>query len=404
MYHNAGYVLTPQVYSGEAGNRISHSASGEGEMERTDISLLLITLILVGLGTVMVYSSSSVLAQVKFGSSSFFLKRHLLRASAGVALMLLMMRVNYKFWAKISKPLPLLGFTLLLVVLFQKFTGSGSQVRGAYRWIRLSWISFQPSELMKVILVLYIADYLVRRQDQIHDFSRGFLPQFLIVSSALGLIALQPDLGTAVVISLIVGILLFVGRAKLSHLVGVALGVLAILCVLIYGAGYGRERIEAFLHRGDDMQGASYQINQSLLGLGNGGVLGVGLGGSEQKLFFLPEPHTDFIFSIIGEELGLLGTLTVLILFLLFARSAIRIAKKAPDLHGFLFAVGITTMILVCAGVNISVAMGVLPTTGLPLPLISYGGSSLLLTLGSTGILLNIYRQAQAGSGNTRWR
>ena len=351
---------------------------------KIDTSLLLITLVLVGLGTVMVYSSSCVIAQVKFKDSSFFLERQILRALAGLAAMVVVARINYRVWTKGARIFLLLGLLLLLAVLVQKLIGVNG-VRGARRW--LIGGSFQPSEFVKLALVCYLADSLARKKNRLQEFRRGYVPYVLVLVLVLSLIVAQPDLGTALAIGTIAAIMLFIGGVKITHLLGTAFAVLPIFCILISRVGYWWIRIESFLNRD------SYQITQSLLGLGNGGLSGVGLGESKQKLFFLPDPHTDFVFSITGEELGFIGAAFVVLLFLLFARRGIRIAKAAPDLQGFFLAVGITVMISVYATLNIGVVTGVLPTTGLPLPFISYGGSSLFLTLTGMGMLLSISRQ-----------
>ncbi|HID95453.1 MAG TPA: putative lipid II flippase FtsW [Candidatus Latescibacteria bacterium] len=361
-----------------------------GDRPSVDLPLLLVTIALVGIGMVMVYSSSYVLAESKFQSSGFFLKRHVVRALLGLVLMFSAIRIDYRFLRKLSKPLLVFGFGLLFLVLAPKLFGGD---RGVSRWMRIAGVSVQPSELMKLIIVLYLADSLTERQDRIKNFTWGLLPYVLILSSAISLILLQPALGTAVGIGIVAGVMLFLSRARLYHLVVVALASLPVLYGLVFWVGYRRERIEAFLHPTRDLEGINYQVNQSLLAFGSGGFWGVGLGHSRQKLLFLPEPHTDFIFSIIGEELGFFGAITVLTLFLIFIWRGLRTAKRAPDLFGFLLAAGITTMIATYTILNIGVAIGLFPTTGLPLPFISYGGSSLLVSMAGTGVLLNISRQ-----------
>ncbi|MDA0747339.1 MAG: putative lipid II flippase FtsW [bacterium] len=366
--------------------------------DRQTYLLLLLVFVLVGFGTVMVYSASAALGQLRFESGHFFLKRWLIRMSVSLLAMYLVMRVDYRVWARFARVFLTLGFLGLLAVLVFKLMGVG-KVRGAYRWIPLPGGAFQPADLMRLALVLYLAESLSRRQGLIREFRQGFLPHAMIVGTAMFLILLQPDLSTALAIGLTCTLMLYLGGVRLSHLIGTGLALLPVLYVVVFVIGYRKERILTFFNPADDAQGAGYHVAQSLLALGSGGVTGVGLGQSLQKYFFLPEPHTDFVFSIVGEELGLLGTAGLVISFLIFARLGFRIARKAPDLHGFLLASGITFMVLVYAFVNMGVCTGVLPATGLPLPFISYGGSSLLLTLIATGMLINVGRRGAVDPG-----
>ena len=357
--------------------RAAHSAG---------VQALLISLILVGVGLVMVYSASSVLASVKFaGNSSFFLERQSIRIAIGLALMFFLVRVPLNLWARGARLMLLLGLILLVVVLF---FGEG---RNTQRWFALSGFAFQPSEYIKLALVVYLADVLARRKEQMADFKTGFLPRFLVVAAVVGLVALQPDLGTALAIGLIASVMLWVGGARPAHLMGCALALMPCVALSLYLAPYQLRRFLNFIEAGDP-QGINYQLLQSLLALGSGGFFGVGLGNSMQKQQFLPEPHTDFVFAFIGEELGLAGTLSVIGLFVAFAIHGLRIARDAPTYHGFLLATGITAMISIYAMLNIGVVIGVLLTTGLPLPFISYGGSALLWNLSGVGILAAIAR------------
>ncbi len=358
---------------------------------RLDISLLIITLSLVSIGTVMIYSASSVLGEMRFESSSFFLNRWLLRAGLSLLLMILVMRINYQIWARLARPLFVFGLCLLIAVLLQKLI-SGSDIRGAHRWLNIASISFQPSELIKLILVLYMAKSLSGRDPLARDL-REFLHHATIVIVVLGLIILQPDFGMAVGLSIVVGLMMLISGVRFRYMAGSALAALPILYAMIFWVGYRKDRIEAFLSRSEHIQGKSYQITQSLVGIASGGITGVGLGNSHQKFLFLPDPHTDFVFSILGEEWGAIGTVTVVTLFLMFGLIGFRISSRAPDFHGFLLGVGITSLVLIYALLNIGVVTAVLPTTGLPLPFISYGGSSLILTLIGVGILLNVARQ-----------
>jgi cell division protein FtsW len=306
--------------------------------------------------------------------------------------MALVMGINYQVWARLAKPLLILGVGLLVAVVLQKLLSGNAGIRGAHRWLRIASISFQPSELIKFILVIYLAESLTRRYAHLRE-RREFLHHAAVVAAVAGLILLQPDLGMAVGLGGVAALMMVVAGIRMRYMFGAALAALPALYVLVFYVGYRRDRIEAFLSRSEHIQGKGYQITQSLVGLASGGFTGVGLGHSHQKFLFLPDPHTDFVFSILGEEWGLLGTVTVVVLFILFGLTGFRIARRAPDLHGFLLGVGITSLVLVYALLNIGVVTAVLPTTGLPLPLISYGGSSLMLTLIGVGVLLNVARQ-----------
>ncbi len=349
------------------------------------VQTLLIALILVGLGLVMVYSASSVLASVKFADSSFFLERQSIRAAIGLALLFFLVRIPLDLWARSARLMLVLGFVLLVLVLL---LGEG---RNTQRWIWLAGVAFQPSEYVKLALVVYLADVMARRKDQMSDFRLGLMPRLIVIAAVVLLVALQPDLGTALAIGMIAGTMLWVGGARPLHLLGCGMAMVPFIAFSFYLAPYQLRRFLSFIHAGD-AQGTNYQLDQSLLALGSGGLYGVGLGNSVQKQQFLPEPHTDFVFAFIGEEMGLVGTLMVVGLFVAFAVHGLRIARDAPTYHGYLLATGITAMISVYAMLNIGVVTGVLPTTGLPLPFISYGGSALLWNLGGVGILVGIAR------------
>ena len=357
-------------------------------VQRDSMCVLLICLTLVGLGLVMVYSSSSVLAHVRFGDSGLFLKKQSIRVFIGLVLMLALSRLPLHWWARLSRPIMLLALALLLLVLGW---GHGA----AQRWLSIpAWgggLAFQPAEFAKLALVLYLADVLVRKRDELHNFGRGFVPRLLVVGCALGLIVLQPDLGTAIALGLIASIMLWVGGMRLHHLAGAGLVALVGIGLSLMHSTYQMRRLVNFIDPQRDPAGY-YQVLQSLYGMGNGGLLGVGLGNSMQKEQYLPEPHTDFVFSVIGEEMGLVGTLAVLGLFAAFSFYGLRIGARAGDAYGFLVAIGITAMISTYALLNIGVVIGVLPTTGLPLPFVSYGGSSLMGNMAGVGILLGIAR------------
>lgn len=351
----------------------------------------------------MVYSSSTALAQSKFDNGHFFLKRWALRVLISFAAMGLVMRMDYHLWARAARFLLVVGFLGLFTVLIFKLFGIG-KIRGAYRWIPIPGGAFQPADLMRLALVVYLAESVSKRQVLLQNFKQGYLPHAMIVGTAMGLILLQPDLGTALAIGLTCLMMLYLGGVRIGHLLATVLAILPLFYLVVFVVGYRKERILAFLSPSDDLLGAGYHVSQSLLALGSGGIMGVGLGQSLQKYFFLPEPHTDFVFSIVGEELGLFGTVSMLCLFLIFGRLGFRIARSAIDLYGFILASGITCMVLIYAFMNMGVVTGLLPTTGLPLPFISYGGSSLLLNLTATGILINVGRKSVDGSGAFPYR
>jgi cell division protein FtsW len=358
-----------------------------------DYWLYLPVIVLAGIGVVMVYSASSIVAADRYGDAAYFLKRQLIWVGLGGVAMLLAQRIYYAAWRRFAPLLVLLALAALILVLVP---GIGRVAGGARRWISLGGpLSVQPAEAAKLALTLYLANFFAQRGEWLQDFRRGVLPPLVITGMMCGLILLQPDLGSAMLIGIVTFIMLFVAGARLMHLTGLAaLGIPGLL-VAILGEDYRRRRLLAFLDPWADPQGAGFHIIQSLLALGSGGVLGVGLGNSRQKFFYLPERHTDFIFSILGEELGLLGTGAVIAMFALFAYRGFRAARRAPDQFGALLAAGITTMVIIQAVLNIGVTTGVLPITGVPLPLLSFGGSSLLFTMLSAGVLLNISQYAR---------
>lgn len=351
------------------------------------ISITIIATILIALGVVMVFSASSVYALRELGSSSYFLKRHLFYLAAGLVAMTLSMLIDYRLLAKYAKPI-MIGsiFSLLLVLV------AGREVYGAKRWFQFLGFSFQPSELTKVAMIIYVADFLARKKEKIQNFFSGFLPVMMALGVVCLLILKQPDLGTTALISSVVFIMIFVAGARMWHMGLVGLVSLPALFYLIAKTPYRLRRIQAFLDPWKDQQGAGFQLVQSQIALGSGGLLGVGLGKSVQKLYYLPAAHTDFILSIIGEELGLVGTLSVIMLFVLLIWQGARIAKRCEDPFGYFLALGIVAMISLQSIINIGVSIGAFPTKGLPLPFVSYGGSALVVQMICIGLLLNISR------------
>lgn len=340
----------------------------------------------------MVYSASAIWADYKFDDSFFYAKRQLLFASAGIVAMIFIMNVPYLTWKKYAKPILFVCFILLLAVLIP---GVGMVRGGARSWIGVGAFSVQPSEFMKLGLIIFMATYLSVNQKYITSLKQGFLPSILLIFVAFGLIMLQPDLGTGVVLVLTSLVMVFVAGARISHFVGLAVIGLVGFLGLIVSAPYRINRIVAFLDPWEDPSGKGFQIIQSLYAIGPGGLMGLGLGQSFQKFFYLPEPQTDFIFAILAEELGFIGGTFVLLLFLVLLWRGIRVSLAAPDTFGSLLGLGIVGMISIQVMINISVVIGLIPVTGITLPFLSYGGSSLTLTLCSVGILLNISKHAK---------
>jgi cell division protein FtsW len=340
----------------------------------------------------MIYSASSIYALERYKDGFFFLKRHLSFLLIGALLGFLVMTMDYKSLKRWAKPLIIASVLLLILVLIP---GIGREVAGARRWFRFKAFSFQPSELANLAVIIYVADFISRKGDDIRTFAKGFLPPVMILGLVALLVLVQPDLGTTVALGVVVFIMLFVAGVKFSYLLSVVLAALPLLYILIFSVPYRRMRILAFLNPWLDPKGSGFQIIQSQIALGSGGLFGAGLGHSRQKLFYLPAAHTDFIFSIIGEELGLIGTVGLVILFMLFIQQGLKVIKNAPDKFGYFLSLGLILMITLKAVINIGVSCGALPTKGLPLPFISYGGSSFIFDIISVAILINIARSGE---------
>jgi len=358
-------------------------------MRHIRISITTVVFLLICLGITMIYSSSGIYALQELGDNLFFLKRHVLFLMIGLIAALGIMAFDYRLLQRYSKPLLLFGILLLVLVLIPSI---GKSSYGARRWFRIGSLNFQPSEFMKLIMMIYIADFLSRKHNQIKRFWAGFIPPLIVTGTVCGLILKQPDLGTALLIGAIVIIMLLIAGVRLTHLGLLGILVLPFYYFFIHQVPYRLRRIVVFLDPWKDSQGAGFQLTQSQIALGSGGVFGVGLGKSMQKLFYLPAAHTDFILSIIGEEMGLVGTLTVVGLFFVFIWQGARIAKRVDDPFGYYLAIGIVSMIGMQAVINIGVSIGALPTKGLTLPFVSYGGSALVINMVCVGLLLNISR------------
>ncbi len=352
-----------------------------------DYIILMPVLALVGLGLIIVYSASSQLSAHHLGEANFYLERQSIFALAGIVLMILAKNIPCTFYSKLIYPLLVISFSLLILLLIP---GIGHTVGGATRWIRLMGLSFQPSELAKFTLVIYIAYSMSKKGSNMHSFTNGLLPHLIIAGSTMLLIILQPDLGTALIIGCWLFILLFVGGARLRYLFVILIPAVPFVIWLIWQAEYRLKRWLAFIDPWNDPKGIGFQIIHSFLAFGSGGVFGVGLGNGKQKLFYLPEPHTDFVLSVAGEELGFVGVAIIIFLFGVLIIRGIKISLDARDLYSSYLALGLTCLIGLQVIVNMGVVMGLLPTKGLTLPLISYGGTSLVFNLIGIGILLNI--------------
>lgn len=347
---------------------------------------------LCGVGLVMVYSSSSVVAFEQSGDAAYFLKRQLTWFALGCAAMTMASRIHYTAWRALA--LPLLGISLLLMTAVL-VPGVGEEAGGARRWIVVGPLSVQPAEVAKFSLVLYLAHFLAHRGERVGRFVQGLVPPLLVSLALAGLALQQPDMGSAAVLVGIAGAVLFGAGARWLHLVVVA-GVAAAAAVwAALGEPYRRQRLLAFWNPEKDVWGSGYHIIQSLVAVASGGILGLGLGQSRQKFFYLPERHTDFIFAILAEELGLVGVAGVLALYAVFVARTFRAALRAPDRYGALLATGVGSWVAGQAILNMGVVTGLLPVTGVPLPFVSYGGSSLVVLMTASGVCLNLSQYAR---------
>src|SRR6266436_496908 len=356
-----------------------------------DRVLFIVTLLLVFVGLVMVFSASAVMAKEKYHSGYFFLLRQMGWAIGGFIAMMVGMRLDYKRLKHPGVVFSMLGVTTLMLISVFFL----DRAHNTHRWIHFSGFSFQPSEVAKVAVILFLAFFLESRINSMNDVRNTLLPAVLPTAMFLGLIVLQPDLGTAIACAAITACMLFVAGLDLRYL-GYGFGLSLIpLYFLVARVAWRWGRITAFLNPYSDPQGKGFHIIQSLIAVSTGGITGLGFMEGKQKLFYLPEPHTDFIFAVTAEELGLVGALAVIILFAIFLWRGTRAALRTQDNFGRFLAVGITSMIVLQAFINISVVLGLMPTKGIPLPFVSYGGSSLFVTLMCVGVLLNITKQAE---------
>ena len=354
-----------------------------------DWVLVFIVLLLLLVGFFMVYSSSYPDGYYNHGSSLFFLRKQIIAGVAGIILMIITSFIPYKMYRKLTKIMLLTSIVLSLLTILLGVEGNGAQ-----RWLYIGGISLQPSEIIKITSVLCLADFLDRRRKKLQKFKDGYIFTLFAIAGFLLLIVIQQDLSTAIILAIVLIVMFFCAGAKMSHLIitGI-LGVGAVIPLIAMYA-YRIDRVVVFLDPFKYITGIGWQIVQSLYALGTGGLFGLGLGKSRQKFFYLPEAYNDFIFSIIGEELGFIGCVAVIILFILFAWRGIRIAMNSKDFYGSLVAVGLTSLVLVQFLIHIAVATSSMPPTGRALPFISAGGTSLLFLLISVGIILNISKTA----------
>jgi cell division protein FtsW len=356
------------------------------------VLLLCLSVALVAIGIVMVLSASSVEALARYGSSWVFFERQLMWVAIGGAVMAVTIRVDYHRWRGLAVPGLVVTFLLLFAVLVP---GIGVTVGGSSRWLGLGSFRLQPSELAKLGVIIYLADVVARRMDRTGEARSVLKPVLIVFGLVAALVMKQPDMGTALVIATIVFGVLFSSGIRGLTMAKLGAGAVGAAFLLGMAEPYRKARLLSFLHPWADRTSTGYQVVQSLVGLGSGGLAGVGLGASRAKWGFLPNAHTDFIFAIIGEELGLLGSVLVVSLFVGFAVLGMRAATRSPDRFGSILATGVTIWVVAQAVLNIGAVIGILPVTGVPLPLISFGGSSLVIIMGAIGILLNVAAQGR---------
>ena len=360
------------------------------------IALFSITMMLAAFGVVMIYSASAIYADQRYGDSMYFLKRHLISLVMGACAAFLVMLIDYRDLRRYCKWAMVPVFAGLVLVLVPQLT---HQAGGAKRWFAVMGFHVQPSEFAKVAFVLFLSDYIAKSED-VNDIKRVLLPLLVVAGGMLGLILLQPDLGSTAVMGGILLLLLFVSGLRLRFFGWLILLAVVGFIVAVLVEPYRMRRVVSFLRPWEDMQGAGFQLWQSFLALGRGGFIGSGLGQSQQKLFYLPAAHTDFIFSIIGEELGFVGAGLVIVLFAAFVLCGFLVVARCPNRFGQLFSLGLVLIIAMESIINVGVSIGAFPTKGLALPFISYGGSSMIVKMMCVGLLLNISRDASAAGPN----
>ncbi|HOE78626.1 MAG TPA: putative lipid II flippase FtsW [Smithellaceae bacterium] len=357
------------------------------ETNTPDMVLLIVTLILVTVGTAMIYSSSSIVALEKFKDAQYFLKKHLFFVFAGLVLMIVMTRVPYEYLRKVAYP----GVILSIVLLLMLFVPSlGIKRGGATRWLNAGVFTFQVAEVVKVAVVIFLAHLLTRKVHQLKRFSRGVLVPLSVTAVLMGLVLLQPDFGTVVILSLILLLMLTLAGSRFTHLMALGAVFIPLGIFLVTRKGYRMARLTAFLDPWKDPDRTGFQLIQSMISFGSGGLFGQGIGDGMQKLFYLPEPHTDFILAVIAEESGFIGVSAIVCLFMILLWRGFMIAYHAPDLFGTLLAAGLTMLVGIQVFINIAGVMGLIPLKGLALPFLSYGGTAFMMSMMLVGVLLNI--------------
>lgn len=358
---------------------------------RGDRTLLLTVLVLLGLGSATVFSSTTSVSTEFYGSSTRMFLNHLTKVGLGLGVLLILSQLDYRvvLRRRLAAPLVLGALVLLAMTLVPDFP-LAVKVKGATRWIRVGAMVIQPAEIAKLAIVVYVASILAQGEGRIRDYKRGFAPVLTVLGLFAVFLMLQPNFGNVLSLTLITVTMLFVGGARIAHLATSGMGVVPVIGIVASTKDHVMARVLSYLHPGADPTGAGFQLRQSLVALGSGGMFGLGPGSSRQSEFFLPDCHTDFVFAVLGEEFGLIGTVAVVVLFGIVIWRGIAIARASRDLFGRHLAVGITAMIGIVAFLNMAVVLGLTPTTGLPLPFLSYGGSAMLVNLGGVGILLSI--------------
>jgi cell division protein FtsW len=368
-----------------------------GAEGRGDRILLLAVVTLLGIGSVTVWSSSSAVSTEHYGSAARMFLSHLSKVLLGLALLVLFSRLDYReiLRRRLAVPLVAVAAVLLLLTLVPG-NPLALTVKGATRWLKLGFMVVQPAEIAKLALVVYVASILAQGEGRIRDYRRGFVPVVTVLGVFCAILMFQPNFGNVLCLTLITGIMLFLGGARLGHLGGSGMGAVPLIALVAVQKPHVMRRLSVFWDPGADPQGAGFQLRQSLVAIGSGGVLGRGPGGSRQSEFFLPDCHTDFVFAVLGEEFGLVGTICVVALFGIVVWRGLAIAHGSRDLFGRYLAIGITAMVGIVAFLNMAVVLGIAPTTGLPLPFVSYGGSAMMTNLAGVGILLSIASRSRS--------
>ncbi len=367
---------------------------------KIDKVIFLLTLLMMGFGIVFVYSSSFAIAQHKFGGSDFFLARHIVRVLLALVCFFVFINIDYHTIGKYSNVAYVMTVIMLIYVLALP---DSAAINGAKRWISLGFIRFQVSEFARIVLIITLAMQVHKLGERIRE-GGIFIQQIIKIGIICGLIIVEPDFSTALIIGCIGLCLLFVSGARILHLLGIVCAFIPLVIISLLTSPYRQQRLMGFLNMADMKDSVGYQVYQSLIGLGHGGLFGVGIGQGEQKYFYLPEPHTDFVFSILGEEIGFVGLMVMFFIFSILLYRGMRIASRAPDKMGQVMAFGLSLMLGIYVILHSFVNTGIVPTTGIPLPFLSYGGMSLIFTMSSMGILLNISSQSQDVKPSTKKR